>query len=275
MVAEEDRRRKTNRGAMIHHVLWKSLAIIAVGLTTLMACGGSRRALSSKEPVKVESKESFISQLKDHQLLPTYFNARAKIRYDDGDTRVSFNSQIRLKQDEYIWVTASMLAYEVARILIRPDSIFALNRWDKTYIADSYEGFNNEYEIPATFSQLQQMIVGNSAVDLSHVFTIENEDSVYDIKQSIESIELLEKIDASQFKPLEVLVSDERSNYSLECMYREYRKTIQSEDFSYFRQYIIKYHNAQVASIQINFQNIDKSSKKVPFEIPGHYKPFD
>ncbi|NND33237.1 MAG: DUF4292 domain-containing protein, partial [Saprospiraceae bacterium] len=94
------------------------------------------------------------------------FNGKAKVRYDDGDQRISFATQLRMKKGQYIWINASFLAYEVARILIRPDSIFAINRLEKSYLADSYEKFNTSYEIPASYNQLEAMLLGNTVVNL-------------------------------------------------------------------------------------------------------------
>jgi hypothetical protein len=221
--------------------------------------------------IEARSPEYVLKRLKDQQVKVDDFNARAKIKYDDGDQRISFVAQLRMREGHYIWISASFLTYEVARILIRPDSIFAINRLEKSYVSESYDKFNQSYEIPATYEQLEQLLLGNSIIDAQQPYDFKLVSDHYMISQIINPISLFEKINLERLRADEVEVIDLDSRYQVSAQYDDFRNGIQSKEFSYFRQYIIKKDDIHLASIQLNFSDIDTDRKNAPFEIPSHY----
>jgi hypothetical protein len=251
-----------------------SILVLVVFLAGL-SCSTSRKSTLSTNSAEARSSQYVMKRLKDQQVDVKDFNARAKIKYDDGDQRISFAAQLRMKESHYIWISASFLTYEVARILIRPDSIFAINRLEKSYVSESYNKFNQSYEIPATYEQLEQMLLGNSIINAKLPFDFSFETDHYLMSQNITSITLSEKINPLRFRADQVEVIDEYSKYEVSAQYQDFRNGLQSKEFSYFRQYIIKKDNTHIASIQLNFSEIDTETKKAPFEIPGHYERAD
>jgi hypothetical protein len=91
------------------------------------------------------------------------------------------------------------------------------------------------------------------------------------ISQIINPISLFEKINLERLRADEVEVIDLDSRYQVSAQYDDFRNGIQSKEFSYFRQYIIKKDDIHLASIQLNFSDIDTDRKNAPFEIPSHY----
>lgn len=239
-----------------------------------IGCGTGKKVTTSHAP-KERSAAYVIKHLKDQKVTVDDFNARAKIKYDDGDQRLSFVAQLRMKEGQYIWISASFLSYEVARILIRPDSIFAINRWEKSYVADSYDNFNQSYEIPASYHQLEQLLLGNSIIDDNRPYEFAFQKDHYLMSQNLSPIALSERIDPERLRADEVEVTDQQSRYRVNALYEDFRNGLQSKEFSYFRQYIIKKDDTHLASIQLNFSDIDTEKKNAPFEIPKHYARTD
>lgn len=255
----------------------KSLATLYVFLVFLVgitACHSSKK-LTGEKPVKEKSEEFVFKHLQEQKVAVDDFNARAKIKYDDGDQRISFVAQLRMKHSQYIWISASFLSYEVARILIRPDSIFAINRLEKSYVSESYDKFNQSYEIPASYKQLEQLLLGNSIIDGAKPYDFRFQMDHYLISQNLNPIILSERVNSQRLRTDLVEVIDQDSHYQVSAEYDDFRHGIQSKDFSYFRQYIIKKDDIHLASIQLNFSDIDTEKKKAPFEIPKHYERAD
>ena len=61
------------------------------------------------------------------------FSAKVKVDYRGGDGKsYDFNAFLRMKKDSVIWVSINAaLGIEAFRILIKPDSVFVLNKLDK------------------------------------------------------------------------------------------------------------------------------------------------
>jgi len=250
---------------------WLLLLFVLAGI---LSCNSTRR-LGADKPVRERSEEFVLKRLQEQKVDVDDFNARAKIKYDDGDQRISFVAKLRMKEGKYIWISASFLSYEVARIMIRPDSIFAINRLEKSYVAESYKKFNQSYEIPASYEQLEQLLLGNSIIDNKKPYEFVFQTDYYLMSQDLNPVVLSERINVAQLRAEMVDVLDANSHYQVSAQYDDFRNGIQSKEFSYFRQYIIKKDDTHLASIQLNFSEIDTNKKKAPFEIPKHYERTD
>lgn len=70
--------------------------------------------------------------------------------------------QLRMKKDEVIWISAtSLLGTEVGRLMIRPDSLFLVNRMESTFQKVAFEQVQEWMGYSLDFSALQQLLVGN------------------------------------------------------------------------------------------------------------------
>ena len=251
----------------------RNLASILIG-ACLLFLGCKTTKIGSTEKVVERSKNHLVKQLKNSALDFDIFNGKGKVKYNDGETRLSFNANVRIRRDSIIWINASFLGFEVARIVIRPDSVFAVNRYEKTYLVESYEHFDSLYQVPATFSQLQDIILGNNLINTKKAIDLEFETPNYFLTQKEDVYHISQVVDGSFFSPVEVKVEDIRSGYEIYSRLSDQKAIDKSRFFSYFRSYIIKKDNIQTASIQINYSDIDtKTIKKLPFSIPSSYSP--
>ncbi len=247
-------------------------------LLILISCSTSRRTstrVDDSVPVKEISAEAAGKRLQDQQIMTDYFNAKAKVKYDDGDQTLSLQSQIRMKSGSHIWISASLLSFEVARMLITPDSVFAINRWEKSYISDTYDSFNREYDVPATFEQLESILLGNTVIDVDkpHDYRFGEDGIIFTQRQKV--LDLVQMIDPRSFLTKVVEVTDRQTLYNISASYDDFKNGLQQKDFSYFREYIINKDNIHLANIQVNFTDIDTENKKAPFTIPSHYQRVD
>ncbi len=241
----------------------------------LLACSGARSAVSGSK-AKERSSNYVLKQLALNQVGFEDLSGKAKIRYDDGEQKVTFQATVRMQQDSFIWVSASVLSYEVARLMIRPDSIFLINRWEKTYLADSYAEFDNTFQIPVTFDQLQSIVIGNMLLDPAQHIDMDFTGQDYMLSQNSQLYNTLHEIDGLQFRPKAIKVEDRISGYSVDARLEEYKPLDKSGYFPYFREYMIKNNNVFFANIQLNFTSLETNkAKNAPFEIPDNYTPGD
>lgn len=73
----------------------------------------------------------------------------------------SASYRIHMLQDSLIWIKVSKLGFEGARVLIRPDSIFVLNRINKEVYAEDYSIAEKYTGLKADFGVLQDLLVGH------------------------------------------------------------------------------------------------------------------
>jgi hypothetical protein len=92
-----------------------------------------------------------------------YLSAKASVSYTDksGETN-SFDVNIRMNRDSAIWISITpLLGIEVARVLIRPDSILILDRLHKTAMRRDYVYFEEWLKANVNYEMIQSVIVGN------------------------------------------------------------------------------------------------------------------
>ncbi|REJ82853.1 MAG: DUF4292 domain-containing protein [Bacteroidetes bacterium] len=92
-----------------------------------------------------------------------YLSAKASVDYTDkkGETK-SFDVNLRVRKDSAIWVNITpLLGIEVARVLIRKDSIMVLDRVNKVCMRRSFDFLEEMFKSKISFEILQALIVGN------------------------------------------------------------------------------------------------------------------
>lgn len=85
-------------------------------------------------------------------------NAEAKV----DSTFHSFTISLRIHKDSIIWMSISKLGIEGARTLITGDSVYFVNRLDKTYFKGDFTYLSNLLNTQLDFELLQSLLIGNS-----------------------------------------------------------------------------------------------------------------
>lgn len=91
------------------------------------------------------------------------FSAKVKVDFEGSDGKKSdFNAFLRLKKDSVLWISINAaLGIEAFRVLITPDSVKVLNKIDKVVQLRSVEYLQEVTKIPLTFTELQDLLIGN------------------------------------------------------------------------------------------------------------------
>jgi hypothetical protein len=176
------------------------------------------------------------------------FQAKTKMHYESGDQKQNFNANFRLEKNTKIWASISGFGIEVARALITPDSVKAIDRFNKRYYLYGYKDLQKLINMEVSFKILQDIIVGN---DYSNQFTYNKTDST--LKQF--QLQTTRSVSKSS-----VLVS--LNNYQL------LENNFLSTDRTY---YIQDVKGAAQLNMEVNKIDIDKEIE-FPFSIPANFK---
>ncbi len=91
------------------------------------------------------------------------FSCKVKVDFEGNDgKKTDFNAFIRLKKDSVMWISIiAALGIEGFKVLITPDSVKVINNLDKIVQLRSVEYLREVANIPLTFSELQDLLIGN------------------------------------------------------------------------------------------------------------------
>jgi hypothetical protein len=116
--------------------------------------------LSTGTP-KNRSVKFLLRQLEKNHIDYTWFGCNAKIKVDSEQEKATFAASIRMQKDSLIWIKLRKMNIEGARVKITPETIEILDRQNGEYIKRPFSFLKNEYGLDVSFSQLQDLIIGN------------------------------------------------------------------------------------------------------------------
>ncbi|MFN4081617.1 MAG: DUF4292 domain-containing protein [Saprospiraceae bacterium] len=146
--------------------LFAPLALLALcALALFFSCKKNRvEALTApaRPAATPRPAEQLLGRLRERQTADSWdrLYARADV-FADG---VSASAQIVWVRDSAIWIQVKKLGVEAARILVTPDSLWAINRIDRVYTAQSMIRIADEYRLPGGFDLIQNLLLGRAAI---------------------------------------------------------------------------------------------------------------
>jgi hypothetical protein len=138
---------------------WVWLVCIS-GVITFSSCGGSKSLTSGKSPAGPRSEATVFYDAMIANDNYTWYTGKARIKATTPHEKVSATLNLRILRDSVIWATIDKLGFEIARVLITPDSVLVVDRLNKEYTKKSLPAFLLEYNVNVGFSDLQNALIG-------------------------------------------------------------------------------------------------------------------
>ena len=88
--------------------------------------------LPTNKPISNVNINGLIEKINTNSLNFKNFKSRIRVRYDDGKKKEQIIVQLRIKSDEIIWLSATMLV-PVAKAVILPEKIIFYEKFQKTF----------------------------------------------------------------------------------------------------------------------------------------------
>jgi hypothetical protein len=107
-----------------------------------------------------------LASVRNSQAKFNTLSGKAKAALAIGNNSNDVTMNIRIKNNEAIWVSVTAIAgLEVARALITPDSVKVINRLENEYIKKPFSYLYQFTNDKINFSTLQAVLVGNAILD--------------------------------------------------------------------------------------------------------------
>ena len=89
----------------------------------------------------------------------------AKLDIQAGGNGLSFDDlsgQLRMRKDSLVWVSVTAMGIELARMKVSTDSVWVINRMDKTYLAEPLDAISDQLGMPWSLPLVQAQLLGNN-----------------------------------------------------------------------------------------------------------------
>lgn len=149
------------------------LIISMLTCLSLFASSCTSNKVTANKNLHALSANRLIKEVEDNNFTFDQFQTKFSAKVETEDAKLSLKGQLRMKNDSVVWLSVALpVGLEVVRAMITHDSVFVINRTEKTYIKESIKNFK---QIPSPIADLkfiQAILVGND-------ITLKNGDKYY------------------------------------------------------------------------------------------------
>ncbi|MCM8569602.1 DUF4292 domain-containing protein [Gramella jeungdoensis] len=249
----------------------KKIFILVLVSTFIVSCG-SRKATSGIATKNAEA----VSVIKKHYTNEAEFKtASGKLRavYQDAEKTQSVNLSFRMKKDEAIWMSASILGFPVAKAYITPTSVSYYEKVTQTYFEGDFSLVSDFLGTPLDFEKLQNLLIGQAIYDLrtQEYDFMQSPRGFQFVNDATDNMKKMFLLNPKSFKAEAQQLAQEQENRSLTVTYSEY----QSVDGLIFPENIKIIANEGGAStnIDLTYRSLSfNGDVSFPFDIPSGYE---
>lgn len=258
-----------HRKNTIPHI--KYLVLSLFFLVLLNSC----KSLKNNVPVATEviPIDSIYQTIFDPPLID-WIDARAKVKVSSPQRTDKFVMFLRMKSDSIIWASFKKFGAEGGRVLITQDSVYAINRIEKSYQILSLKMLNS-FGFTASLNDLQALLKAQlPPLDTSALWKANEDESFYNFRSMKNDVVFdfsFEKISGHLKKGQFV----DRFNLNGYWDYDDYR-TVNDISIPFFRKFKTEFGINNYFEITLEFTDIEiNKANTTRFSIPSHYKKME
>lgn len=272
----------------------QTLALITLGIisTGMFSCRHARHIQRSAFPVTDTSKhnttdtpdssaiaeanafnKNMLSEIRSNIIDFNTFSAKLKVDFEsEAKQMAGISAVIRMQKDSVIWISASLpVIGEVARAIITPDSLKAIDKFHKKQYLRAIRDANDVLNIPFDFKTLQNLIIGNPVYLTDSIYQVVKTPAVISFSCDSTLFTSLFNVFADDYVLQQSKVMDKDSSHKRSCelTYGEY-KSQDGHKFATRRRVFVEDKN--FTKIDMDFNKVDFNQPvSFPFTIPSGY----
>ncbi|MBL7806528.1 MAG: DUF4292 domain-containing protein [Saprospiraceae bacterium] len=203
-------------------------------------------------------------------------NAQAKLYIEGNGQTINATANLVWIRDSVIWLNVKKFGLEAARALITRDSVFLLNRLEKTYSAKGLESLQRQYSLPAGFELMQSLLLATPWYFPDMTLQSDIKDGDHRLSGANGSFAADYRMDAAAYRLTKEIFIQPRNAQTVSVSFDDYKKDAKAGWFPYLRtmEAFSPESGEMRISIEINELEVNEP-KTYRFEIPKHYEKVD
>lgn len=257
-----------------------TLGLLSLILLSSTGCKTSRGLTHENVRIKSRSGKYLLKKLNDHRVGADWLSAKAKVVFRSEEETRRFISYVRVQRDSLIWMNFKKTGVEAARMLIRPDSIFIIDRLNNQYAQGSLEDLRQRFELPfrdlpdhELFRYLQEVFFGNPVFFRVRELNADTSRGLYYLQGEAQQLKSEYWLSGHSHELLEMAFTDLRAQRQAVFRFDNHQPVEGKQNFAYFRNIIFNSPEAGGVSLEMDFKQVELDvPKTIRFEIPDHYE---
>ncbi|HOY12758.1 MAG TPA: DUF4292 domain-containing protein [Saprospiraceae bacterium] len=184
----------------------------------------SVKTFENKGTPPTRSLQDVMTELRKNNLDFTWYDAKIDMDIESTEFGGSGSAVLRMKKDSAIWVVVKKLGIEGGRMLMREDSAFLINRFERYFQREQVSKIKRKMGLNLTLGELQKAMAGNFILPQdAQIKSYRQEGNSCLIETSMDGNNITYNINAFNLLPQGILINDGRQKF-VEIKYYEYEK---------------------------------------------------
>lgn len=149
---------------------------------------------------------------------------KGRARVDIGNDQTEATLQVRMRYDSVIWISVTKLGIEGLRAKITRDSVWAINRLNRSYFMEPISALQTRFQVPFTYQMLQAALVGNYLPATGDQAFSQREGRITVIRRQEDSLQIEQFISAARGQLVKLNVRDKRTSNAMMATYEDFRE---------------------------------------------------
>ncbi|MBK8632056.1 MAG: DUF4292 domain-containing protein [Saprospiraceae bacterium] len=184
----------------------------------------SVKTFENKGTPPKRSLEDVMTQLRKNNLDFVWYDAKIDLDVESTEFGGSGSAFLRMKKDSAIWVVVKKLGIEGGRMLMREDSAFLINRFERYFQREQVSKIKKKMGLDLTLGELQKVMAGNFILPQdAQIKSYRQEGNACLIETLIDGNNITYNVNAFNLLPQGILINDGQDKF-VEIKYYEYEK---------------------------------------------------
>mgnify|MGYP001576739507 CR=1 FL=1 len=210
-----------------------------------------------------KNAKELIARVNSKNKTPEWLALKGKVSLNKDEIDITLNINIKFRKDSVIWASVSApFGIELFRTVLTPDSVYYINRTNKTYFKKPISHISTFLKTDISFQQVQEMITANPGVlKKSYKFNLVENRFELTAKQATYKV----SSDLYRIVYASILDGDNELVY-------EFSDFTNETDFIFPKEFKLKVKSVENFAATLNYSKIVFNEKqKLHFKIPSSY----
>ena len=211
-----------------------------------------------------KNAKELVAKIISKNKIPEWLSLQGKINLMKDEKDITLNINIKCRKDSLIWasVSAPFIGIELFRIMLTKDSVYYLNRTNKTFFVKPITHITTFLKADISFDEIQEMITANPRI-LKRAYAFHIIKNTFELKAK----QVFYKVSADFYRILHASIIDDKNELSY-----EFSSFINENEFIFPKQFSISVRSSENFEASIDYSKIVFNEKqKLPFKIPSSY----
>lgn len=207
------------------------------------------------------------------------FKTKAKVYYKDSDMSQRVTTSIRMRKDSIIWISATYMGFEAARMKILPDSVHMLLKIpSKEYHVFDFNKLGRMLNFKVNFSSLQALLLGNKPIKETGEQKLKKGKEYHILSQKIAQFIINHTVNKETAKIEKLKIEEQNTTNTVNVKYSKFSKIDDNLTPTSIKIDVLYNDTTQLdpyeSHISFNYykSSFADSSLKYPFHVSKRYK---